>query len=203
MPRELLLLCAALLLTACGSSEQGPATATRPAPAVHDGTGDAQPDVISSSPAPTDEAGSWQRFNVEGVFLEIPTGDDWVVQVHVDPCSSRLERFFLLENRETLDRIKVDLATKAVDTTGFGDEARLDAVVSRIQGSFSGIRQLPEILEKRLPFPTTTACDPKATDDIPTLTPGFVAPSDPPATVAPEPTITPVTPPVPPPVPVQ
>ena len=189
----------ATLVAACGgSSDPGPPTAAPFGSAAHNDTGDAQPETISGEPASADEAGSWYRFNLEGVFVEIPTGEDWAVQFQTDPCSSRLEKFILVEHRKTLERIKVDLATKTVHGTGFGDAGRLDAVISRIQRSFSGTRQLSEILERQLPLPTTTACDPKAIDDVPTLTPEFFAPAVEPATVAPGPTITPVTPPAPP-----
>jgi len=154
---------------------------------------------VQRADAAPDENGPWQRLTIEGVSFEIPAGPEWRVDVVADWCSDQLERFVLMENQQTGDRIQVKFARKSVAAEFKGVESKLDRLTARVQASFSGQRVLEERLAKALPFPTNPACDPNARNDVPTLVPLETPP--PQVTVIVEATWTPVTVPTPPPAP--
>lgn len=158
-----------------------------------------QEDDIDVARAKSDGNGDWQRITIEGITFETPAGPVWRVDVVGDPCSARLERFVVMENQQTGDRIQIKFLKKTVAAEFNGDEAKLDGVTSRIQASFSGERILPELAQKMIPFPTSIACDPKASNEVPTLVP--LETPDPAVTVVVDDTPTPITPPAPPPMP--
>lgn len=156
---------------------------------------------ISSVPASPGAGGPWQRITIDEVSVEVPAAiEPWVVQITVDPCSSDLRRFLLLVNTLTGDRMKVDMATRTVTAEIAGPPDRLNSVLDRIRGSFSGERQVPADVARFFPLPTSEACDPSVT--VPMPAPVFEAPgAGAPPSATPADTPTAVVPPTPPPPP--
>jgi hypothetical protein len=197
LPVRIIFVLIGIALVACGGGTSTSPLTPNGSPSDPVGR---QSGEIQRADAAADENGPWQRLTIEGVSFEIPAGPEWRVDVVADWCSDQLERFVLMENQQTGDRMQVRFARQSVATEFKGVESRLDRLTARTQASFSGQRVLEERLAKALPFPTNPACDPNAQNEVPTLVPLETPP--PQVTVVVEATWTPVTVPTPPPAPV-
>jgi len=149
---------------------------TPPAPAGQAGDyeGDFNVPVPEASPAPPDEYGEWYTLVMQGIQTDIPVGPDWRVQVQGDPCYGDARYRYLLEDKLTGDRIKVDVVEHRV-TVASTEPSRLDGIVARIRRSFHGEQVPYPFLERHGPSPTSPACESEG-DTVPTLTPDSFVP---------------------------
>ena len=172
-----LLLIVAAVITAFGctsSPQRSPPAAASPradGSIVHDGSVGRPSDELNVVAAKSDEYGTWQRLTIEGTSFDVPADREWRIDVVGDPCSDRLERFVLMEHQTTHDRVQVEFAEKIVAAESSGAEGKLDGLTSQIRASFQGDRVLEDRVQKMIPFPTLTSCDPKGRGNVPTLVP--------------------------------
>jgi hypothetical protein len=154
------------------------------------------PEGIDVRPAAADGATPWSAVTVEGVSLELPSSKEWRIDVVVNPCSTTLAKWVLLENKALDARIKIDLSSGSIDAVFPGSEHLLDAITGRIHSTLKGKREVPSEVARFAPFPTSSACDPR-TSGVPTLRPLPEDTPGPVTTVGPGATPTSVIPPVP------
>ncbi len=152
------------------------------------GIGPASPEY---RPAASDEYGKWLTVEIGGASVEVPTGDEWHLQGVLDPCFGDGRYYLLLENRQTADRLRVDMAPPAVRAIS-ADTKRLDGIMERVLRSATGTHTPPVVLQTFGPNPTSTTCASEDPESIPTLIIDTFTP--PPATVTESPTAS-VTPP--------
>jgi hypothetical protein len=104
-------------------------------------------------------------MEIGGVSVEVPSGDEWHVQIVRDPCYGDGRYFVLVENRTTKDRVRVDMVEPKV-TSEVADPVRLESMTERVLRSVKGAYQVPIAIQTFGPLPTGTTCDPNA---VPTL----------------------------------
>jgi hypothetical protein len=125
-------------------------------------------DGPSSRPAESDEFGGWQVMEIRGTSVEIPYGENWIVQGNGDPCYGDGRFYLLLEDKRTGDRIRVDMVNPKA-TTHSADPARLEALAERILRSITGNHTPPASVRELGPLPTLTTCSSEIPGEVPTL----------------------------------
>jgi hypothetical protein len=108
-------------------------------------------------------------MDLRGISVEIPYGENWIVQGNGDPCYGDGRFYLLLEDRRTGDRIRVDMVNPKV-TTHSAEPVRLEALAERILRSITGTHTPPASVRKSGPLPTLTTCSSEVPGDVPTLT---------------------------------
>ena len=107
-------------------------------------------------------------MEIGGVSVEIPFSDRWRVQIILDPCFGDGRYYILLENRDTLDRIRVDMVNPRVSSVS-ADPTRLELLTERITRTVEGSHAPPVALQTSGPNPTMTNCAGEDPDEVPTL----------------------------------
>lgn len=120
-------------------------------------------------PPQSDEFGTWQSVEVHGVTVEIPTGDNWHVQLVRHPCFGDGRFYILLEERATDDRLRIDPFAATTVLSASPDPAVFALLRERIQRSIAGAYEEPVVVKTFGPQPTSTTCAGEDSDVVPTL----------------------------------
>jgi hypothetical protein len=177
----------AILLAGCDSSEStAPGDQTTVATRVV--VDQEFPPGIGGEPityreAPSDESGTWQAAEINGVSVDIPTDSNWHVQIVQDPCFGDERYYILIEERVTGDRFRVDTVGATKVTSVSSDPTKFEPLTERILRSIEGEREEPVIVKTFGPHPTLATCAKEDPDEVPTLVVDDFTP--PPSTGAP------------------
>jgi hypothetical protein len=114
-------------------------------------------DAIRYVPAAADNFGSWVTMTVHGVEVEVPSSDQYRVQVVRDPCFGDQRMFVLIEDKVSKDRFRVDLVEPKV-TTETKEPAGTQEMSARILASVRGTHETPSLIATLGPRPTLASC---------------------------------------------
>lgn len=142
---------------------------------------------ITYRPAATDQFGNWTGLEIHGTSVEIPLNSRWRAEIVKDPCFGDERYFVLIEDTQTGDRLRVDMAQPKVTTNAANDKA-IAPVRERIALSIKGTHRVPQQVQRFGPHPTETTCAGGANDVVPTLSADEFTPPAAAITLTPAPT---------------